>query len=156
LGFLVTFFLVGKSPKCALRLPGVPSGGKVCEFLLTALCLTSVTGGLRFSGRKIPLGWHLIDAPCVRPKALAESWRTARMAISLKRRLRRRLQGFTTTHSPLASVGTASRLQVSDGIGFVNVSEAQVSVKEKFFPRGKAVARPKLLMEDLQGLQMLF
>jgi hypothetical protein len=31
-------------------------------------------------------------------------------------------------------------------------------VKEKLFLRGKAFAfaRPKLLMEDLQGLQMLF
>jgi hypothetical protein len=48
---------------------------------------------------------------------------TARMAISLKRRLRRRLQGFTTTCNPLARVGTVSRL-ISDGIGFVKVSEA--------------------------------
>jgi hypothetical protein len=40
-------------------------------------------------------------------------------------------------------------------MGLVKVSEAQVSVKEKFFPRGKAFARSKLLMEDLQGLQML-
>jgi hypothetical protein len=44
---------------------------------------------------------------------------TARMAISLKRRPRRRLRGFTTTCSPLARVGTASRL-ISDGVGFVN------------------------------------
>ena len=39
-------------------------------------------------------------------------------------------------------VGTASRL-VSDGIGFVRVSEAQVSVKEKFFLRAKAPYKVK-------------
>jgi hypothetical protein len=59
------------------------------------------------------------------------------MAISLKRRLRRGLQGFATTSSPLARAGTASRL-ISDGIGLVKVPEAQVPVKEKFFLRGKA------------------
>jgi hypothetical protein len=64
------------------------------------------------------------------------------MAISLKRRLRRRLQGSTTTCNLLARVGTASRL-VSDGIGFVKVSEAQVSVKEKFFLRAKASYKVK-------------
>jgi hypothetical protein len=64
------------------------------------------------------------------------------MAISLKRRLRRRLQGFTTTGSPLARVGTASRL-ISDGMGLVNASEAQVSVKEKLFLRGKASYKAK-------------
>jgi hypothetical protein len=70
------------------------------------------------------------------------------MTISLKRRLRRRLQGFTITYNPLAKAGTVSRL-VSDGIGFVKVPEAQVPVKEKFFPRGKAFVRPNLLIEDL-------
>jgi hypothetical protein len=64
------------------------------------------------------------------------------MAISLKRRLRRRLQGFTTTCNPLARVGTANRL-VSDGIGLVKASEAQVSVKEKFFLRAKASYKAK-------------
>jgi hypothetical protein len=44
----------------------------------------------------------------------------------------------------------------SDVIRFVKVSGAQVSVKDKFSPRGKAFARSKLLIEDLQGLQMLF
>jgi hypothetical protein len=37
---------------------------------------------------------------------------------------------------PLARAGTASRL-ISDGIGPVKVSEALVSVKEKFFLRRK-------------------
>jgi hypothetical protein len=65
------------------------------------------------------------------------------MAIFLKRRLRRRLQGFTTTTcSPLAGVGTASRL-ISAGIGPVKVPEAEVSVKEKFFLRGKASYKVK-------------
>jgi hypothetical protein len=57
----------------------------------------------------------------------------------------------------LARVGTVSRL-ISDGIGFVKVSEAQVSVKEMLFLRGKAsyIQGSNLLMEDLQGLQLLF
>jgi hypothetical protein len=64
------------------------------------------------------------------------------MAISLKRRPRRRLQGSTTTCNPLARAGTASRL-ISDGIESVEVSGAQVSVKEKFFQRGKASYKAK-------------
>jgi hypothetical protein len=71
------------------------------------------------------------------------------MAISLKRRLRRRSQGFTTTRNPLARVGTVSRL-ISDGMGFVKVSEAWASVKERL------LTRSNLLIEDLHGLQMLF
>jgi hypothetical protein len=43
-----------------------------------------------------------------------------------------------------------------DGIGPVKAPGAQVSVKEKFFLRGKAFKRSNLLIEDLQGLQMLF
>jgi hypothetical protein len=81
--------------------------------------------------------------------------RPARVAIPLKRKLHLGLQGFATTCNPLTRVGTLYRL-ISDGIGPVGVSGAQVSVKENFLPRGKAFARPKLLMEDLQGLQMLF
>jgi hypothetical protein len=42
-------------------------------------------------------------------------------------------------------------------MGFAKVSEAQISVKEKFFLRAKAsYTRSNLLIEDLQGLQMLF
>jgi hypothetical protein len=53
------------------------------------------------------------------------------------------LQGFTTTYSPLAiRVGTANRL-ISGGIGCVKVHGAQASVKEKFFPRGKASYKAK-------------
>jgi hypothetical protein len=58
----------------------------------------------------------------------------------------------------LARVGTASRLILSDGIGFVKVSGAQVSVKEKFFLLAdqRLLTRPSLLIEDLQGLRALF
>ena len=45
---------------------------------------------------------------------------------------------------------------VPDGIGLVKVSEAQVSVKESFSCEQRPLTRPNLLIEDLQGLQMLF
>jgi hypothetical protein len=71
---------------------------------------------------------------------------SARMAISWKRRLQRRFQGFTTTCNPSARVGTVSRL-IFGGFGFVKVPEAYVSVKESFSCEKKPPTRSDLLID---------
>jgi hypothetical protein len=70
------------------------------------------------------------------------------MAISLKRRLRRAALGITRLYhnvqcvQPFGQGRQGYRLSF-DGMGFIKVPGAQVSVKEKFFPRVKAFCRVK-------------
>jgi hypothetical protein len=72
--------------------------------------------------------------PAARP-----GWR-----VSVKGKLRLGLQGFNTTcKHPLSDQGRQGYRLSYDGIGFVKVSEAQVSVKEKFFQGGKASYKAK-------------
>jgi hypothetical protein len=83
---------------------------------------------------------------------------TARLASFLEEEASWGSQDSTTTCNPLTRVGTANRL-ISDGMGFVEVSGGLSFSEGKVFPprgEGFCFARSKLLIEDLQGLPVLF